>query len=266
VAIAVPTPTDQREEPEAPVPGISIHRDRRYAGASRVERDAARRSRLLEAGLETFGTEGYAASTIEGLCARACVSTRHFYDHFHSRESLLVAVYDRIIGQLRHSVLEVLGTRDDLEEQMRAGISAYVVPLLADERLPRIVHLEVIGVSPELERHRRAMIHAFAGLVEAEATRLMDPAALRRLDVHLVSLGLVGATTELLVDWVVGTPRVPASHLVGELVHIFVGSLSRPVSAGRALDGHAPDFRRPDLGGVGLHHSGGAHEGAERPH
>jgi AcrR family transcriptional regulator len=219
------------DQPTAPAdahPSSARHvpRDRRYAGASRAERDAARRTRLLDAGLDAFGTEGYGPSTIEGLCARAGVSTRHFYDHFRSREDLLVAVYDRIIADLRNRVVGSLGTLDDLEGQMRAGVSAYVVPLLADERLPRIVHLEVIGVSPALERHRRAMIHAFASLIEMEARRLMDTAAITRRDVRLVSLGLVGATTELMVDWVIGAPRAPVDRLVEEIVHIYVASLS----------------------------------------
>ena len=200
--------------------------ERRYAGASRAERDAARRSRLLEAGYEVFGTDGYAASTIEGLCAKAGVSTRHFYDHFGSREQLLVAVYDRIIDEMRDGVVAALGSSDDLREQMRAGVSAYVVPLLSDSRQPRIVHLEVIGVSPAVERHRRSMIHAFAALIEAEARRLMDPALLRRRDIRLISLGLVGATTELMVDWVIGEPRTPVDHIVDELVHLYCAVLS----------------------------------------
>ena len=200
--------------------------DRRYAGANRAERDAARRARLLEAGLDVFGTDGYAASTIEGLCTRAGVSTRHFYDHFRSREQLLVAVYDRVITEMRDSVVGVLGTSDDLRTQMRVGVTAYVVPLLTDPRLPRIVHLEVIGVSPALERHRRSMIHAFASIIETEARRLMDPGALARRDVRLVSLGLVGATTELMVEWVIGAQRTPVNGIVDELVHIYCAALS----------------------------------------
>ena len=200
--------------------------ERTYRGASRAERDAARRARLIDAGLDVFGTEGYAASTIEGLCTRAGVSTRHFYDHFRSREELLVAVYDRVILELRDRVVSVVGTNHDLRSQMRAGITAYVVPLLADPRLPRIVHLEVIGISPALERHRRSMIHAFAAIIEAEARRLLDVDGLATRDVRLVSLGLVGATTELLVDWVLSGNRMSVTHVVDQLVHIFVSSFS----------------------------------------
>jgi AcrR family transcriptional regulator len=214
-------------EPVAPGRGrADAHSDRMYRGASRAERDAARRSRLLDAGLEVFGTEGYAASTIEGLCTRAGVSTRHFYDHFHSREELLLAVYDRIVLETRDRVVGVVGANDDLRSQMRAGITAYVVPLLADTRLARIIHLEVIGVSPALERHRRSMIHAFAAIIEAEARRLLDANTLAQRDVRLVSLGLVGATTELMVDWVLGANRTSVEHVVDELVHVYVSSFS----------------------------------------
>ena len=47
---------------------------RGYGGRSAAERRAERRERLLAAGLELFGTRGYAATSIERLCAAASVS------------------------------------------------------------------------------------------------------------------------------------------------------------------------------------------------
>ncbi|MGZ6827110.1 MAG: TetR/AcrR family transcriptional regulator, partial [Mycobacteriales bacterium] len=65
-----------------------------YGGRSEEERRADRRARLVAAGLELFGTEGWAGATIERLCAGAGVATRSFYEEFSSREALLRAVYE----------------------------------------------------------------------------------------------------------------------------------------------------------------------------
>ncbi|HMJ15220.1 MAG TPA: TetR/AcrR family transcriptional regulator, partial [Polyangiaceae bacterium] len=72
---------------------------RPYGGRAPEERKQDRRERLLEAGLDLFGTIGYTQTSIERLCARAGVTTRHFYEEFGSRESLLKAVYDQVIGR-----------------------------------------------------------------------------------------------------------------------------------------------------------------------
>src|ERR1041384_3464475 len=69
---------------------------RTYGGRAAADRRAERRERLLEAGLQLFGTEGYATSSIEKLCTHAGVSTRNFYEEFNAREDLLMALHTRV--------------------------------------------------------------------------------------------------------------------------------------------------------------------------
>ena len=83
---------------------------RSYAGRTAAERRAERRERLLEAGLQLFGTDGYAATSIEKLCAAAGVSTRSFYEEFDGREALLMALHDRVTQRALDAVIAALGT------------------------------------------------------------------------------------------------------------------------------------------------------------
>ena len=71
---------------------MSSQPTRRYSGQSADERDAARRKRLLAAATDFIGTQGYAATTVERICAEAKVSTRHFYQQFDNKESVFLAV------------------------------------------------------------------------------------------------------------------------------------------------------------------------------
>src|SRR5271165_6826757 len=75
---------------------ISAPAGRVYAGLSASERRDDRKARLLEAGLEYFGTIGFGKTTIPMLCSAAGVTARNFYDDFDSREALLKALYDEI--------------------------------------------------------------------------------------------------------------------------------------------------------------------------
>jgi AcrR family transcriptional regulator len=78
--------------------------ERRYGGKTATERRDERRERLLDAGLELFGTDGFAAVTIEALCAEAGLNPRYFYEQFATREELLGAVYERHVVAVLQTV------------------------------------------------------------------------------------------------------------------------------------------------------------------
>src|ERR1019366_4168437 len=118
------TPARARASPAA--------RTRVYRGQSNLERREERRDRLLAAGLDLFGTAGYAATSIEGICTTAGVTARHFYEHFASREALLRAVYDGVIAETQRAVLRALTHSTDAEARATAGVRAFVHAYLED--------------------------------------------------------------------------------------------------------------------------------------
>jgi AcrR family transcriptional regulator len=59
------------------------------------------RDRILEAAVELFLTEGYGATSVEAVAARAGVSKRTFYHRFDDKAALFTAVVHRIIEQIR---------------------------------------------------------------------------------------------------------------------------------------------------------------------
>jgi AcrR family transcriptional regulator len=197
-----------------------------YAGMDADQRRGERRARLLDAALELFGTRGYARTTIEQLCSEAGVSTRHFYECFDGREELLAAVYAEAIQGV---TMRVLTARDaapaEPEPRFRAGIDAFCQALAGDERIARVVLLEVVGVSPALEAARHGVIRAFAALAEAEATLLSEQGALEPRDWELTAIGVVGAIHELLIDWLLRDRPHPVERVVDEGVRLALGAL-----------------------------------------
>lgn len=196
-----------------------------------AERRDARRARLIEAGLDSFGTRGYGASSIEAICQAAGVSTRHFYEQFSGREALLIAVYDEIVAAV---IARSLAARDaqplDAEARARAGLTEFVGGMLDDERRGRVVLIEVVGVSPALETRRREVIRAFAAAIAEDARALADAGKLpdRELDFYTGPMMLVGAANELLVDCMHRDERPPVGHLVTEITRLFVAAASAP--------------------------------------
>jgi AcrR family transcriptional regulator len=198
--------------------------ERRYRGRLPDERRAERRRRLLDAGLELFGTVGYHGTSIERLCAQAGVTARHFYQEFPNREALLDALCQEITAEVAQMVLDALA---DAQEQTprsrtRAAISAFVHGMLDDPRRARVVCIEMTGISPELERTRQEALHGFARITQAEIERSADAGWIARRDYHLAALVAVGGTRELVMEWVSGDRSLPLDALIQELTRIFV--------------------------------------------
>lgn len=195
---------------------------RRYAGQSSVERKQARRERLIEAGLEAFGTTGFASSAIERLCARASVSTRYFYEEFDSREDLLHAVYDEVLKAA--SVAGLLAMRDEQltpVERIAVGVRAYVLVLTSDPRRTRVVHHEVRTV-PSMAARRRETAEWVAEFFRIKGEFRPDPEG----GPFIPGLALLGAVSEVLAHWTTcEEPRPAVAPMVAVLTDFVVESL-----------------------------------------
>lgn len=180
----------------------------------------------MAAGLKLFGTTGYAATSIETLCSRARVTTRHFYEEFKSREALLTAIHDQVISDALAALeLALADAPDDVLERTAAGVSAFVHAMLDDPRRARVACVEVVGVSPRLERHRRPALHRFAHIIEGEARALAGKGLIADRDPGLAAVALVGGTYEVIVE-VLGARKVPIDELIDELTRFYVAVAS----------------------------------------
>ncbi|QIS06537.1 TetR family transcriptional regulator [Nocardia brasiliensis] len=180
---------------------------RSYGGLSREQRVAQRQARLLDAALELYGTQGYAATSIERLCAVANVSTRSFYEDMGSREALLIALVNRITSHAVARALESLAKTENepLSTRVVEGFRAYLAVTCADQRSARVCYVEVVGVSPAVEQWRAEQRRLLSALLVSEAERgvARGEAKPRRFD--LFGLAVIGAVNSLAQELVHST-------------------------------------------------------------
>lgn len=181
----------------------------------------------MAAGLDLFGTTGYAATSIERLCATAGVSTRNFYEEFRNREALLVALHDRIAQRAAEAVTVALADAADADLRHRIELSAhaYLTTVAVDPRWARIAHVEVVGVSPAVEEHRLAWRRRWVEFLEAEAGRAARLGEAYDRDYHLAAVAFIGAANELVHHWFIHGRRPSLEELTAELSRLAVGIL-----------------------------------------
>src|ERR1700761_6378115 len=191
--------------------------ERRYGGRTATERRAQRREQLLEAGLELFGGPGFAATTIEALCARAGLNPRYFYEQFTTREQLLGAVYERHVERVLSVVQAAIDDAgDDRARRLTAGLQAFVTATLDDEPGARVNYFEMVGVSPELDGLRRRVLGDYAQLIASHA----PGHRVGGVDPRMAAVALVGATDGLIIDWLSGDRRRPRESIVDTLTAV----------------------------------------------
>ncbi|MFI6870030.1 TetR/AcrR family transcriptional regulator [Nocardia sp. NPDC050406] len=198
-------------------------RQRTYGGVSAEERRAQRRNALLEAALEILGTEGLDRLTVAGLCTRAGLNERYYYEQFDSREAVLEAVFDAIAEELAAAVLRALLTAPaDTRGKAHAAVAAGIGVLTDDPRKTRVALL-VSSSSPELRSRTTHNIKAFANLVAAEGIDFYgitdaepDPA------IGFRATYLVGGLMQTLASWSQGDLPMSRDQLIDEITEVFV--------------------------------------------
>ena len=195
---------------------------RSYGGLTREERDAQRRQRLLGAAAEIIGTQGYAATTIPGVCAASKVSTRHFYEIYPGKEDLFVDLYDRITADSYERVGESLRASEgeSITRRVQAAVLAYLDPMLEDTRVARIAFVEIMGASPRIEKLRLDYRETLVEVVRSECTASVRRGEIVDRDWRFAALALVGAVTAIVYDWALHQPRSSREELEAQLADL----------------------------------------------
>jgi AcrR family transcriptional regulator len=197
---------------------------RPYRGVSAEDRRTGRRARLVEAGLELLGREGWSGTTVRAVCAEAGLTERYFYESFEGRDELLLAVFDRVSEEAAAAVLAAVeAAPHDAREKAQAAIGTFVEMLTSDPRGARAILIESMS-TPALQQRRQDAIRAFAALVSEQARGFYGAEAVAEQDAELTALALTGGLAELLVSWLDGRLDVPRERLVDHCVELFVAA------------------------------------------
>jgi len=178
----------------------AVRRD--YSGVSAADRRADRRRRLLTAGRLLWGESGIGEVSVRGVCGRAGLVPRYFYEEFTDRDALVVAVADQVRDELFSALLTgALSDPGDLADKLRAALKAFLDLVVDDPHVHRIFSDVLSSSGPLAERRRQALgivtdlaVEHAAGLLEFEPP---SPAELRR-----ATSFIVGGVNQLVDTWV----------------------------------------------------------------
>ncbi|HWU33103.1 MAG TPA: TetR/AcrR family transcriptional regulator [Marmoricola sp.] len=192
-------------------------RARSYGGKSAEQRRAERRDALIAAASELWREQGWAAVTMRGVCARARLTDRYFYENFADRDALLGEVWDATRDEhltMLYAAIEP-HLADTALAQLHAAVEAVVRRIADDPGGAQILFGDHAG-SATLERRRRETIQTAVDIFLAlSRPYLKVDADETQLRISIV-VG-IGGFVETILAWRSGTLDITVDQLIASL-------------------------------------------------
>ncbi|WP_162526576.1 MULTISPECIES: TetR/AcrR family transcriptional regulator [unclassified Mycobacteroides] len=188
-----------------------------YGGIQAPDRQAERRSRLLDAGLDLL-TSGPAPNlTVRGVCKHAGVVARYFYENFTDLDQLSAEVYDGIVGQVAATTQQAVDAAP-MREKTAAGIANIVHTIAEDRRIGTL--LFSINPANSVIAHRRNttwdLFAALSGQHLNKTYQLADNESMRA-----AAYFAVGGVGQTLAAWVSGQLKLSTDELIDALTRLL---------------------------------------------
>jgi AcrR family transcriptional regulator len=182
------------------------------------ERSRLKRQKLLDAAMLLFYERGYEATSIEDIAKQAGVAVGGFYQHFRSKQQVLLVLMDGLLQQVSAINLQ-MGTGDPvtaLEQVVRTGLTIDWAHAGAYR-----AWREAIVRDPELNAmNRRITAWSMARLVVTMKEIQQLPNARQGLDIEMTAWVL-----DLMFWQVAGTPSDNLDAVVRVVTDLLVHAL-----------------------------------------
>ena len=114
------------------------------ARRTQAERTEATTGALVDAARELFSRDGYAATSLAAVAARANVTKGAVYHHFDGKQQLFEAVFTREVERIATPLVAAYARKKDPWEAFKAGCRAFLDECL-DPDVQRIVLLDALS-------------------------------------------------------------------------------------------------------------------------
>lgn len=190
---------------------------RRYGGKSAEQRRAERRAALVAAALDIWRELGWASVTMRGVCARAGLTDRYFYESFADRDALLATLWDQVRDETLQMLLDAIApyADDGPLAQLRAALFAVVHHIGDEPQRAQILFGDHAG-SAVLEQRRRETIQLAVDLL-IDLARPHLRADVDEVGFRVNVLMGIGGFVETMLAWRSGLVEADADELVEHL-------------------------------------------------
>ncbi|QRY62526.1 TetR/AcrR family transcriptional regulator [Gordonia sp. PDNC005] len=207
-------------------PGETASELRSYGGEAGDARVARRRAALIDASLDMLTESDVGTVTVRGICARAGLTPRYFYESFDNVDALARATYDGVIAEIAERAADAFAHGGDARGKVRAAVEAIVDVIESDPRTGKLIFSDTLR-SPVLAGRRADSLQLFANLTSESAAQV---ARVGQADETMAAAHFqVGGLGRVLASWTEGRLDLDRDRLVAVCVRMML-----PIAAERS--------------------------------
>jgi AcrR family transcriptional regulator len=197
---------------------------RNYGGKSAEERQATRKQALIDASVRLFGEQGFAAVSIDAICAEASLTKRYFYQAFPSREALLTAAYESVTRDYMQSILAAVAPHlMDARKLVHAGLQESFGFVKRNPYKARLILIEAMTVRGQLGEMYGERYDQFVGLLLQFTRPFLSDAKVSDKVMRVMAKSAVGVIIHLCQSWIATDFKQPMEELIDGTERVFGG-------------------------------------------
>ncbi|MGW1681585.1 TetR/AcrR family transcriptional regulator [Saccharopolyspora sp. NPDC002376] len=177
--------------------------------------------RLVAVAGELFAERGYRATTLDDVADALNVKKASLYYYIDSKNSLLRAIYDQILGRIADQVLPIAELDLPADERLRRMIQSHIEFVTQERSLLSVVFQEESELPDEMQESIKHTKRRYEDAFENVVLQGQKDGMLRPGSARLMVLALLGMT-----NWMY-TWYAPGRHDRREIVGEFVQMLER---------------------------------------
>ena len=180
----------------------------RWTGVPLESRLALRRDNLITAGVQLLGSDRGPALTVRGVCRKAALTERYFYESFSDRDEFVRAVYDDVCTRAMSALISATTPREAVEQ---------FVALMVDDPVRGRVLVLAPAVEPILVRSGAEWMPSFIELLQGKLTQISDPVRQK-----MIATSLIGGLTALFTAYLNGQLKATRKQFIDYCVDMLL--------------------------------------------
>ncbi|HET6872776.1 MAG TPA: TetR/AcrR family transcriptional regulator [Sporolactobacillaceae bacterium] len=185
------------------------------------------REKMVYASLYLFTSKGFKETSVLDIVEQARVSKTTFYNHFTTKEDLLVSLCRQLIEEMIQSVKEAVAQEKKVTYKAYAGIRRYIEICMTRKHAARLLLIISGGISQETAQVRREAIHQFAELIFETVQSILPNESVDQ-SFRTVSKAMVGAINEVVLERLITEDSTKDLDELAHLLNrIVVGAFSQ---------------------------------------
>jgi TetR/AcrR family fatty acid metabolism transcriptional regulator len=190
-----------------------------------------KRDLILRAAVRVFAERGFFGAQVADVARVAGVAAGTVYLYFHSKDDLLVSIFERVMSEAIAEARAALASASDPLDRLRRIARLHLERLGRDRDLAVVFQVELRQSTKFMEQFSTTKLREYLGLIR-DAIGEGQQAGLVRPDVNptLAAKMLFGALDEMATNWMLSRRRTSLDGVADQVVDLFVHGIGKAPS------------------------------------